>query len=396
MAVVAVLLAVVIAFVFYVRPVFISLVLGILVIVFLNTLIKVFRKATQNFSPAKQKAIAVVSTVGVVLFVFVLSFSGVMYLSANFASLLESFSDFVDHYDEIAGDMIEDIIDILEDGHLLITGEYFGEQTDPLELGAANPPPAPPEDPASGANNMSIFRNLDVTNIFQLILLAAGSGIVENATEAITFIGTTIFAAVFIVPIMTLYYFKEKGNVRSKFISLIPDQYKEMADTTIQNIVDDMSAFTAMKILETVIITLLYCVGFYLVGMPHWLFVGVVMGLFNIVPYVGFLLPAIPVVVYSYTLGIEVMLAVIGIIIVIQLFDFFFVLPNVVMKTVQINSFTAVILTLAGLKFAGIFGLIFAVPLYIFCKIILISCYKMLVLMYPDPTDPNEIIMDEG
>jgi predicted PurR-regulated permease PerM len=130
--------------------------------------------------------------------------------------------------------------------------------------------------------------------------------------------------------------------------------------------------------------------------MPHWLFAGVFMGLFNIVPYVGFLLPAIPVTVYAYTLGTEVMFAVIGIIIVIQLFDYFFILPNMVMKTVKISSFMAVILTLAGLKLAGVFGLIFAVPLYIFCKIVLISCYKMLVLMYPDPTDPNEIIIDEG
>ncbi|MDR0767219.1 MAG: AI-2E family transporter, partial [Methanosarcinales archaeon] len=135
---------------------------------------------------------------------------------------------------------------------------------------------------------------------------------------------------------------------------------------------------------------------FYVVGMPHWLFAGVFMGLFNIVPYVGFLLPAIPVTVYAYTLGTEVMFAVIGIIIVIQLFDYFFILPNMVMKTVKISSFMAVILTLAGLKLAGVFGLIFAVPLYIFCKIVLISCYKMLVLMYPDPTDPNEIIIDEG
>ncbi|MDR0768081.1 MAG: hypothetical protein LBE57_06575, partial [Methanosarcinales archaeon] len=71
-----------------------------------------------------------------------------------------------------------------------------------------------------------LTRNLNTINFIQYIL-TSGGGIMTNMTEAITFIGTTVFAAIFIIPIMALSYFKEKGNMRSKFIAAVPDKYRE-------------------------------------------------------------------------------------------------------------------------------------------------------------------------
>ncbi|MBZ3936404.1 AI-2E family transporter [Methanimicrococcus blatticola] len=391
--IVAALLFVVIAFLFYIKPVFIALVLGVLATVLLNKIIEIFNKATESCSSMKRKAIALVSSVSVVLVISILVFAGAMNLMANFNTVLDSLNDFTDQYNETAENMAEDITNItIEERQIVIPGEVPEADSENGSYKMTSDPP-PASNTPLGIHLLSY--ELSTTNVIKSVL-TSGGGIMSSTTETISFIGTTVFASCLIIPIMAGYYFKEKGNVRNGFISMIPDKYKDAVITTIRDITNDMGAYTLMKILEAFVIMFLYCAGFYVVGIPHWLFAGILMGLFNIAPYIGFILPAIPVTVYAYTLGTEVMLAVVGIVVVIQLFDFFFILPDMVMKTVKVSSFTAVILTLAGLKIAGVFGLVFAVPLYIFCKIILHACYKMLVSMYPDPTDPNEVYLDEG
>ncbi|MDV0445828.1 hypothetical protein MmiAt1_14270 [Methanimicrococcus sp. At1] len=407
MAVVTALLFIVIAFLFYIKPVFIALVLGVLVTVSLSKIVDMFSKATQKYSAKERKVIAVISSVSVILIAVLLLFSGAVHLVNNVSTVIETLEDFTGQYNETAEDMAENLTNISFNETFLdrefqengINNSGSGSDT------GAGPPPTPANDSQNNTTNTSDASNssvpllfsfdLSATNLIQSVL-TAGSGLMSSTTETLSFIGSTIFAACLIIPIMAGYYFKDRGNIRSKFIAMVPEKYKETVGFAMQNIVNDMGAFTIMKVIEIVIITFLYCAGFYVIGLPHWLLAGVLIGLFNFVPYVGFALPAIPVTVYAYTLGTEIMFSAIGIITVIQLFDYFFILPNMVMKTVKVSSFTAVILTLAGLKLAGVFGLIFAVPIYIFCKIILKSCYKMLVKMYPDPSDPAEIILDEG
>ncbi|WNY29086.1 hypothetical protein MmiEs2_13000 [Methanimicrococcus stummii] len=390
------LLLLVISFLFYIKPVFIALVLGVLATVLLDRIFEIFNKVTKNCSTAKRKGIALISTVSIILFIGILAFAGTVNLLTNVNAVIASLEDFTGQYNETAENMAEDITNISFDDRQIIIGEGGARPNPESDSNPdASDPPPDASNTTNAANTTMFGFDMSTTSIIQSIL-TSGGGIMTSTTGTISFIGTTLFASCLIIPIMAGYYFKEKGKIRNKVIVVVPDKYKESVSTTIQTVVSDMGAYTIMKILEAIVIIFLYCAGFYVVGIPHWLFAGILMGLFNIVPYVGFVLPAIPVTVYAYTLGTEVMLAVIGIIVVIQFFDYFFILPNMVMKTVKIGSFTAVILTLAGLKIAGVFGLIFAVPLYIFCKIILTACYRMLVSMYPDPTDPNEAILDEG
>ncbi|MDR2944202.1 MAG: AI-2E family transporter [Methanosarcinales archaeon] len=395
MLITAALLFIAVAFLFYVKPVFIALVTGILAITLLSKIIDIFLKVTKNCSSAKRKIIVLAGSASIILTILILVFAGTVNLMINVRSSLDSLDNFTNRYNETADDMAEDLSNITFEKNQFVVSDNISENESEREYSkdAAGPPPVSEINETAG---ISIYTyDLSAANFIRTVL-TSGGGIMEITAETLSFIGTTLFACCLILPIMTGYYFKEKGNMRKKFIVLIPDKYKEAAGTAIQDVAEDMGTYTLMKMLEAVVIIFCYCAGFYIIGIPHWFFAGILMGLFNIVPYIGFLLPAIPVTVYSYTLGTEVMLSVIGIIVVIQLFDYFFVLPNIVMKTVKVRSFTAVILALAGFKLFGVFGLIFAVPLYIFCKIILTACYKILVSMYPDPIDQEETVLDEG
>jgi Predicted permease len=386
MLVLAALLVLAISFLFYIRPVFIALILGLLITVLLDKTVDVFLKLTKNYSAKKRYAIAIVGFAVVFAAVGIIAVNGTVSLMNNVNAALDAWDDF--NYDESVGDLAEDLstINISESIHLI------GGEEENIAAEGIIPPIIETKNSTSAEIPQIKMTRVEIMQS----VLQSGGGLLLTTTETISMAFSIMFASALIIPIMVGYYFKEKGHVGEKLTVFAPNRYKAALNTAIKEITNDMNTYVAMKVLESVIITFLYCVGLYAIGVPHWLFISIIMGVFNIVPYIGFIVPSIVMIVYAYTIGPEVLIAVIGVIIVIQLFDYFFILPGMVMKTVRIRSFTAIILTLAGLKLFGIFGLIFAVPIFIFCKIIMVAAYKMLVEMYPDSSDANEAIADES
>ncbi|MCL2549926.1 MAG: AI-2E family transporter [Methanimicrococcus sp.] len=397
MFLVAVILFLIIAFIFYIKPIFIALVFGILATVLFNKIVDVFYRATAKYSSLQKKAIAASCTLAIVLVAGIGLSIGAVSLLNNVGAIIDFAEDFTNQYNDSAESLAIDLAGIAADEsltYIFTSDNRTNAENASLSETAADPPPAA----ASGILPPGYFGRGSEQTTIDLVqsVLISGRGIIDMTAGTISILTTILVSSCLIIPIMVGYNFKERGKIRGKLVTMVPDQYKDILDQTIRNISNDMGTFTIAKILEAVVIIFLYCLGFYTLGIPYWLLAGIIMGIFNAVPYVGFMIPAAPVIVYAYTIGMDVMIAVVAIIIAIQIFDIFFLLPNMVMKTIKISSLTAVILTLAGLKLFGIFGLIFAVPIYIFCKIILVSAYKMLVTMYPDPVDPNEITLDEG
>ena len=384
MLILALLLVLVISFLYYIKPVFIALILGILVTVLLDKIVEVFRKLTNKYSTRQKYAIAAVGLAVVFAAAGIVAVNGTVSIMNNINTALDAWNDF--NYNESAEELAEELstINLADSIHL------SGETNETVLAKEENPPP-------SKNNTSAEVPQIKMTRaeIIQSVLQSGGD-VLMTTTETISTTFTILFASCLIIPVMAGYYFKQKGQIRQKLLVYAPNRYKTALDTALKDVTNGMSTYVVMKILESMAITFLYCVGLYAIGIPHWFYIGIVMGAFNSVPYIGFVIPAIVVIVYAYTLGPEILIAVVGIIIVIQLFDYFIILPGMVMKTVKIGSFTAIILTLAGLKLFGIFGLIFAVPIYIFCKIIMIAAYKMLIEMYPDPVDSTEVIADEG
>ncbi|WNY27672.1 AI-2E family transporter [Methanolapillus ohkumae] len=434
-----VLLIIAVSFLFYLRVVFISLVIGVLVIIFIERLSKIFNRVTVNYSPSKRKIIAFSLFTITLLSVGAVVVSQASYFSDYFNSFTESLDKLDADYNDTAGEIAENLtnISVGELGEMVpgIENNSNSSKPPPIKVneinnstasgngsnnvsnngnntatgsGNVSSPAASNNTTGSNASNNTIGGNASnrtanettptiPTFDFAITrqdlirsILVSGSGILSMTKESVSMLISILFASFLIIPIMTGYYFKRKGKFGDKIIFYTPDQYKDAATQTIKRILKDLDTYVSMKILEVFVVSFLYCVGFYIAGLPHWLISGILMGIFNTAPYIGFIIPALPIIVYSYTFGMPTMLAVIGIIIVIQLFDYFFILPNIVTSTIKVSSFTSVILALAGLKLFGVFGLIFAMPLYIFCKIILISFYEQLVILYPDPTDSEK------
>ena len=137
------------------------------------------------------------------------------------------------------------------------------------------------------------------------------------------------------------------------------------------------SEYLSGQILDACIMAILFSGAFLLVGLPHGVFLGIVSGFSNLIPYFGAVVAIILAVVSGLLSGMPVKaLYGAGMILLLQQADSLFIVPHTVGKKVELHP-ALVILSLAvfGRAF-GFWGLLLAVPLGALCKKFLFWLYE--------------------
>lgn len=200
-----------------------------------------------------------------------------------------------------------------------------------------------------------------------------------------------IIAIVLLYPIMFSMYFKDREKIKEMIVDLIPSRFENEFKDTSSAILTQSNNFFVAKIIESIGLTIICCIGFYLIGLPGWLFLGVLAGLLNNVPYIGPIFSIIPPFVIGLVIGWKVALLAIVVSVISQIIDNFYFLPYMVSNKVSVNPFTTVLLILIFSQLYGALGMILSLPIYIICKIVLTEAYKLLVQIFPETVEKENI-----
>jgi len=121
----------------------------------------------------------------------------------------------------------------------------------------------------------------------------------------------------------------------------------------------------------------------WIVGLPYWALVGLLAGLFNLIPLIGPFIAAVPALFVAFTtdqsegllhlrpgwpLAIGAMIALL----VVQQIDNHIVSPNVVARTVKLHPITVMLGLLVAGSLLGLWGMLLAVPVIAAVKIVLL------------------------
>ena len=137
------------------------------------------------------------------------------------------------------------------------------------------------------------------------------------------------------------------------------------------------SGYLSGQLLDASIMAVLFSAAFLIVGLPHGIFLGLLSGFSNIIPYFG----AVTAFVFAFFSGLlsGVPLKAIYasvLILLLQQVDSLFIVPKVVGKRVELHP-AMVLLSLAVFgRWLGFWGLLFAVPLGALCKNLLFWLYE--------------------
>jgi predicted PurR-regulated permease PerM len=203
-----------------------------------------------------------------------------------------------------------------------------------------------------------IFGDVSLGNILQGAFEQAGSkGLVSQTVGAFSGL-----LAIFPVLVISFYLVAEEEGMKKFIRTLIPQHHQSFTMGLIEKIQKKMGHWILGQVILSFTIFAATFIGLTLMGVKYALFLALLAGLLELVPYIGPFLSAVPAVFFAFFQSPSLALWVLILYIVIQKLENYVLVPKVMEKTVGTSPLVVLLSLLVGFKLAGILGLLIAVP----------------------------------
>jgi predicted PurR-regulated permease PerM len=181
-------------------------------------------------------------------------------------------------------------------------------------------------------------------------------------------------------PIMAFYLLVDLPRLQRGAMVLVPPGRRDEIRGLMDRISQAVGGFFRGQLLVALFVGVASSIGLWLVGLPFWLLVGMVAGVFNLVPLIGPFIGGGLAVVIALVAG-EPLTALWAalVLLAVQQLDNHLISPNVMSRTVQLHPVVVMLALLVGASFAGLFGMLVIVPLVAVAKIVFLFLWSRYV-----------------
>jgi predicted PurR-regulated permease PerM len=181
-------------------------------------------------------------------------------------------------------------------------------------------------------------------------------------------------------PVMAFYLLVDLPRLKRGSMALIPPARREEITTLMDRIGQAVGGFFRGQLLVALFVGVASSIGLWAIGLPFWLLVGMVAGVFNLVPLVGPFIGGGLAVIIALIDGqpLKALWAAI-VLLIVQQIDNHLISPNVMGRTVQLHPVVVMLGLLVGASFAGLVGMLVIVPLIAVAKIVFLFIWSKYV-----------------
>lgn len=174
-----------------------------------------------------------------------------------------------------------------------------------------------------------------------------------------------VLAGLLLILFGGVYLAADPNLYRAGLIKLVPPAVQPNIDAALDDAGDALRRWLGAQVIAMVLVGTLTGIGFWLVGLPSPLALGLIMGLAEFVPVVGPVLAAIPALLLAAAQGWHTTLWALGIIVVVQQLESNVIAPLVIGHTVAVAPVVALFAVVSMGVLFGPLGLLFGFPLAI-------------------------------
>jgi predicted PurR-regulated permease PerM len=194
-----------------------------------------------------------------------------------------------------------------------------------------------------------------------------------------------------VIPFWLFYILHDESQVKAGALRALPQQMRPDVVAIARLIDDVLSAYIRGQLLLVLFVGGLATLALSVIGVPFSLVLGVIAGIFEVIPFVGPILGAIPAVLVALlsdpASAIWVALAFFA----IQQIENLILAPRIAGESVQLHPAMVMVVIVVGNELAGFLGLLLAVPI----AAIIRDVFKYLYLRLLDEPLPPEKAVSE-
>jgi predicted PurR-regulated permease PerM len=173
-----------------------------------------------------------------------------------------------------------------------------------------------------------------------------------------------------ISPVLGFYFLKDDKFFINFVVRLIPQVLRKTVLTTLYDIHIMLSRFIRGQLLIGLTIGLLSTLGFWAIGLPYALVLGMITGIFELIPYFGPWLGALPALLVALLNEPSRILWTIIVIVLIQQLEGSIIAPKIMGYHVGLHPVFIIIALWLGGIFFGVLGMLLAVPAVLTVRVI--------------------------
>lgn len=203
----------------------------------------------------------------------------------------------------------------------------------------------------------------DITNF-----MSSGQETLKNTFAATA---TTIGKS-FLLPFLIFFMLYYRERLRDFVLDMVPREKHDLTDEVLVKISKVTSRYMVGILIVTTILSALTAVGLLIIGLKYAILLGVLAGIFNLIPYFGtYIGGVIPLAMALLTMNSpKYAIFVLILIFVMQFLENNVLTPNITGSQVRLNPLFTLISILLGAMLWGIAGMFMAVPFMGMFKIV--------------------------
>lgn len=237
--------------------------------------------------------------------------------------------------------------------------------------------------------HIRIRQQMTYVNSATSKLLETGGSVLGNVAMSVSSLLLTL-VFILIDTFFLLYY-------RRLIIRFLVAVFREENAVIVYDIIAQVQSrirqYILGLLLEMVIVATATCLALWILGIKYAILLGLLTGLFNLVPYIGIITALLLSLLVTFaTAGAAKLLLVVAVILGIHLIDSNVLLPVIVGSKVRINAFITILAVVIGENIWGIAGTFLAIPIIAIAKIVFdrIEPLKPWGLLFGDERDEKQ------
>ncbi|HHX01515.1 MAG TPA: AI-2E family transporter [Firmicutes bacterium] len=235
------------------------------------------------------------------------------------------------------------------------------------------------------ADGLSLWRSLDQISVPEVLQtgfdLVVGriQQLVEGVAQRIAGILVGMFSQIIsllIAPILAFYLLRDLEVIKRRTIMSIPKQYRLTVYKLCKEMNRVLNGFIRGQLVNALLVGSLIAIGLAVLGVKYALFIGLLAGVFNIIPYFGPVIGFIPASLFALAKSPISVLWVLVLFIVVNQLEANIISPKIIGERVGLHPLAVIFAIFAGGELMGIIGMLIAVPAAAIVRIVFVYVLK--------------------
>ncbi len=192
---------------------------------------------------------------------------------------------------------------------------------------------------------------------------------IENMTRGILNLFSQVINLILIL-IFSFYFLKDADYFKKKIIFIIPKAFRNEIMNMARDIDRLLNKFIRGQLIVALCVGILSTIALLMIRVDFAFLIGAIAGLFDIIPYIGPIIGAIPGVAFALLDEPSKAIWVIIAFTIVQQIESAVISPKIVGESVGLHPVLVILTLIIGNEIAGIIGMLFAVPTAASIKII--------------------------